>query len=359
VTTDLGPGGDLAASVAIEADGKILAGGYANFELDNEDLDLALVRYNPDGSVDSDFGSDGKVITALTSGFDSIAAMIIQADGKLVAVGGAGSDFLVARYLTGVSAMTPQSLNMSTRASVSTDENVLIGGFIITGTESKTIIVRAIGPSVSLGNGATVLADPVLELHAPDGTVTTNDDWRDSQEQEIIDTTLEPGDDREAAIVATLSPGSYTAIVRGKGNTNGIALVELYDLDDSVSKLPNISSRGFVGDEDDVMIAGVILSGPNNATVVVRGLGPSLSQLGVADSLQDPTMELYDANGTITVSNDNWGDSQEAALQGSSLAPTDNREAALLTDLTAGAYTAILRGKSESGIGLIEIYNLP
>jgi hypothetical protein len=103
-----------------------------------------------------------------------------------------------------------------------------------------------------------------------------------------------------------------------------------------VSKLPNISSRGFVGDEDDVMIAGVILSGPNNATVVVRGLGPSLSQLGVADSLQDPTMELYDANGTITVSNDNWRDSQEAALQGSSLAPTDNREAALLTELTAG-----------------------
>ena len=107
MTTDLSPGGDLAASVVIEADGKILAGGYANFELDSEDLDLALVRYNPDGSVDSDFGSDGKVITALTSGFDSIAAMIIQADGKLVAVGGAGSDFLVARYLTGVSAMPP------------------------------------------------------------------------------------------------------------------------------------------------------------------------------------------------------------------------------------------------------------
>src|SRR5262249_25068231 len=135
----------------------------------------------------------------------------------------------------------------------------------------------------------------------------------------------------------------------------------LYDLDEAAtSSLTNISSRGFVGLGDDVMIAGFILAGANNAAVVVRGLGPSLGQFGIANSLQDPTLDLYDADGPLTSSNDDWKDSQEAALQATSLAPTDDREAALLVDLTAGAYTAILRGKNNSsGVGLVEVYNLP
>jgi uncharacterized delta-60 repeat protein len=360
VITDLGPGGDLAASVVVQPDGKVLAGGYANFELGSDDLDLALVRYNSDGSLDSEFGSDGTVITNLTPGIDTLAAMAMQADGKLIATGGAGSDFLVARYLTGVSGTTPQPLNLSTRASVGTGENVLIGGFIITGADSKRVILRALGPSMLLGDATPVLADPVLELHAPDGTVTTNDNWRDTQEQEIIGATLNPADDRESAIVGTLAPGPYTVVVRGDDNSSGVGLVELYDLDEAAdSKLANLSSRGFVGSSDNVMIAGLILADENNATLVLRGLGPSLGQFGIADSLQDTTLELYDANGTVTAFNDDWRNPQEAALQASSLAPTDDREAALLVELTAGAYTAILRGKNDSsGVGLIEVYNL-
>ena len=300
------------------------------------------------------------MINNLSPGLDIITAMALQPDGKLIAVGytGTSSDFLVARYLTGVSGMTPQSLNLSTRARVGTDANVLIAGFIISGADAKRVILRALGSSLSLGE-MDVLADPVLELHAPGGTIMTNDNWRDTQEQEIIDTTLQPPADQESAIVATLNPGSYTTVVRGKDNGSGLGLVELYDLDQVASELANISSRGFVAAGDDVMIAGLIFSGENNATAVVRGLGPSLSQFGIGDSLQDPILDLYDANGAVIASDDDWRDSQEAALEASTLAPADDREAAVLVQLTAGAYTAVLRGKDGTqGIGLIEAYNL-
>lgn len=361
VTTDINLLGDLAASVLVQADGKILAGGYANYALSGDNLDVALVRYDSDGSLDPEFGNGGIVTTDLTSGGDIIGAMTLQADGKLVAVGGTGttSDFLVARYLTGVSGTTPQPLNLSTRASVGTGENVLIAGFIVKGTEPKKVVLRALGPSTMLGDDV-ILMDPVLELHAPDGTVTTNDNWRDTQEQEIIDADLEPGNDRESTIVAILAPGSYTAVVHGKDGGSGVALVELYDLDGAISKLPNISSRGLVGAEENVMIAGFILAGENQTTMVLRGLGPSLGKAGVASPLQDPTLDLHDANGTMIASNNDWRDAQEAALQVAQLAPGNDREAALLANLTAGPYTAILRSQNGiSGVGLIEVYNLP
>jgi hypothetical protein len=286
--------------------------------------------------------------------------MTMQPDGKLLAVGTAGPDFLVARYLTGVSGMTPQTLNMSSRVHVEIGDNVSICGFIIAGTGPKKVMVRALGPSVLLGNVAAVLADPILELHRPDGTVTTNDNWRDTQEDEIVSTTLAPGDDRESAIVVSLDPGTYTAVVRGKDAGTGVSLVELYDLDEATSSsLANISSRGLVETGDDVMIAGLILAGENNATVVLRGLGPSLGQFQIADSLQDPTLDLYGSDGTLIAANDDWKSPEEAALQASSLAPTDDREPALLATLTAGSYTAILREKNgASGIGLIEVYHL-
>lgn len=187
----------------------------------------------------------------------------------------------------------------------------------------------------------------------------TNDDWKDSQEQEVVGTGIPPTNDLESAIVAPLEPGAYTAVVRGKYGESGVGLVELYDLDEAVSKLPNISRRGFVGSGDNVIIAGIILAGENNIALVVRGLGPSLSDFGVTDFLQDPTLDLYDVNGTAIASNDNWRDLQEAALQASSLAPNDDREPALLVELTQGTYTAILRGTDDrSGIGLVEVYNL-
>ncbi len=271
VMTDFSSAGDAADAVVIQADGWIVAGGYAT---PASGEDFALARYHVDGSLDSAFGVGGKLRTDFGSS-DFGQGMVLQPDGKIVAAGSGGvnGDFALARYLTDGPAASAQPLNISTRGEIGTGDNVLIGGFIITGNDPKNVILRAIGPSLSLDG---VLADPVLELHEPDGTVITNDNWRDSQEQEITDTGLEPADDLESAIVATLAPGAYTAIVSGQGGGTGVGLVEAYDLDALAdSQLANISTRGSVGTDDNVMIGGFILGGPTGDTsVVVRGLGP-------------------------------------------------------------------------------------
>jgi predicted methyltransferase MtxX (methanogen marker protein 4) len=245
---------------------------------------------------------------------------------------------------------------------VLTDDNVLIGGFIITGTAPKKVIVRAIGPSLTGLGVAGALADTTLELHEPDGTVVANDDWKETQQAEIEATTIPPSDDRESAIVQTLLPGAYTAIVRGKNTTTGVGLVEAYDLDQPAdSRLANISTRGFVDTADNVMIGGFII-GPADlgaATVLIRGIGPSLANAGVADPLQDPTLELHDGNGALLTSNDDWKDSQQSEIEATTIPPTDDRESAILQTLAPGNYTAIVRGKAETtGVGLVEIYHL-
>jgi hypothetical protein len=260
---------------------------------------------------------------------------------------------------------TPAQLqNISTRARVLINDNVLIGGFIITGTDPKKVIVRALGPSIT-SNGAPIpgrLADPILELHAGN-TVVTNDNWKSDQQTEIAATGLAPANDLESAIVRTLSPGNYTAVVRGVGGGTGIGLVEVYDLSQtSASLLGNISSRGFVDTGDNVMIGGFII-GPvdrSNPRVVVRALGPSLSSSGVPNTLQNPTLELHDGSGTTIASNDDWPtDPNSSFVVANGLAPSDSRESAIFTPLTPGLYTAIVRGVGNTtGVGLIEVYNL-
>ena len=255
-------------------------------------------------------------------------------------------------------------LNISTRLSVETGDNVLIGGFIITGTESKEVLVRGIGPSLSAFGLTGVLADPTLELHEGDGTVVTNDNWRDTQEQEIIDTMIPPSDDLESAIIATLAPGANTAILRGINDGTGIGLVEVYDLSQGIaSELANISTRGFVQTGDNVMIGGIIVGGGNGggSTIVVRAIGPSLGAAGVADPLQDPTLEAHNGDGDVVAFNDNWQDDaqQAAEIEAAQLAPSDNRESAIEAVLTPGNYTAIVRGANDTtGVALIEAYNL-
>jgi hypothetical protein len=263
---------------------------------------------------------------------------------------------------------TAEQLNISTRLDVSTGDNVGIGGFIITGTDPKKVILRAIGPSLTAAGVPGALQDPTLELHDNTGAVIAFDDnWKDSQQSEIQATGIAPTDDRESAILQTLMPGAYTAIVRGGGNTTGVGLVEAYDLDQTAnSKLANISTRGFVEAGDNIMIGGLIVgggNGPDSAAsekVVVRGIGPSLTQSGVTNALQDPTLELHDGNGTLFASNDNWKDTQQADIQATGLAPTDDRESAILAIVIQGNYTAILRGKNNTtGVALVEAYNIP
>jgi hypothetical protein len=240
-----------------------------------------------------------------------------------------------------------------------------IGGFIITGTGPKHVLLRAIGPSLTGSGVPDALADPVLELHGPGTFVTiTNDNWRDDPAQEalILADGIPPTNDLESAIDATLVPGAYTAIVRGKNNTSGVALVEVYDLSQAVpAKLANISTRAFVDTDANIVIAGFILGGNSgNDRIVVRGLGPSLTAVGVPNALANPALELRDGNGTLLISNNDWQDNpaQAAELTAAGLAPTNNLESGIAATLPPGLYTALLVGLNNGiGIGLVEVYD--
>ncbi|OLE55829.1 MAG: hypothetical protein AUG51_01305 [Acidobacteria bacterium 13_1_20CM_3_53_8] len=253
----------------------------------------------------------------------------------------------------------PQSLNISTRANVLTGDNVVIGGFIITGTDQKNVIIRGIGPSSGVPGA---LADPTLELYNGSTLLATNNNWRDTQETVIQQSGLPPGNNLESAIVRLLSPGTYTAILRGNGGGTGIGLVEAYDLDAAVtnSQLANISTRGLVQNGNDVMIAGIILGGGTGTNrILVRGLGPSLSQFGVSNPLSDPTLGLFNSQGTLLRGNDNWKQTQEADIRATGIPPSNDLESALIAVLPAGNYTAIVGGTAGiTGVGLVEIYNL-
>ena len=250
--------------------------------------------------------------------------------------------------------------NISTRLLVETGDNVLIGGFIITGTQPKKVIVRAIGPSLTGFGVAGALADPILELHGPGAfTTITNDNWRSDQQAEIIATGIPPTNDLESAIVATLpaNNSAYTAIVRGANNGTGIGLVEAYDLDRTVdSKLANISTRGLVQTGDNVLIAGTIVLGGTAQRVIIRAIGPSLS---VPGKLADPTLELRDGNGGLLQSNDNWRSDQQAEIIATGIPPTNDLESAIVATLPANGafYTAIVRGVGgTTGIAVVEVY---
>jgi hypothetical protein len=254
--------------------------------------------------------------------------------------------------------------NLSTRAQVLTGDNILDGGFIITGTESKDVIIRGIGPSLSSPGLSGVLADPTLELHGPNSSavLATNDNWQDTQAYDIGLFGLPPTNNLEAAILVNLQPGAYTVILAGKDGGTGIGLVEVYDFEPSVSMLANISTRGSVGTGDDVLIGGFIL-GPDGgvpSTILVRAMGPSLAAAQVAGPLENPEIELYDSNGVSIAFNDNWKETQQTDIEAAQLAPADDRESAIEATLAPGAYTAIVRGAvGSTGVGLVEVYRLP
>lgn len=256
--------------------------------------------------------------------------------------------------------------NISTRLFVQTGNDVLIGGFIISGSYGKQIVLRAIGPSLPIGGS---LVNPTLELHDSTGAVIAfNDDWAvDPQALTLINLGFAPSSSQEAALYRVLPPGSYTMIVRGADNASGIGLVEVYDLDSqggttviNGSRLANISTRGKIETADNVMIGGVIVGGIDDADMVVRAIGPSLTSQGVSGALADPVLNLYDDQGVVIAFNDNWRDTQQSAIEETGLAPMDDKESAIVISLAPGAYTAIVSGvEGAAGVGLVEAYNLP
>jgi hypothetical protein len=257
-------------------------------------------------------------------------------------------------------------LNISGRVFAQAGDKVGIGGFIITGTGTKRVMARGIGPSLQ-HNGAPLpgrMPDPHLELHDNTGSPPLiNDNWRDSQEAEIEQTGLAPTHDNESAVVKRLPPGNYTAIIRNADGTPGIGVVELYDLSaNDPSELGNLSVRADVGTDDNVLIAGLILSSGDPRRVVCRALGPSVKVNGntVPGTLQNPTLDLHNANGTLLRNNDNWPDAPNAAeIVATGLAPPDTNESAILMSLGPGNYTSIVRGVNRTtGIALAEAYKL-
>ncbi len=258
-----------------------------------------------------------------------------------------------------------QLLNISTRLRIKGEDTLLIGGMIATGTVDKKVIILAIGPTLTGFGLAGAMQDPTLELFRGNVSVASNDDWKKSPQQaEIASSGVAPGKDAESAIIASLNANqNYTAIVRGKNGETGLAAVQVFDLDQAASsKLANISTRGFVDVDDNVMIAGVIV-GPSNGNttkILVRSLGPTLGDFNVQGFLVDPTLDLVNASGTVIRSNDNWKLTQRTEIENAGLAPSHDEEAALIETLPPASYTAIVRGKARTtGVALVEAYNIP
>jgi streptogramin lyase len=314
---------------------------------------------NPDGLA---FGPNGDLYV---SAFSSDQVFRFRGDnGAFVSIAASGPELHSPSGL-GFMPLVSRFQNISTRLRVQTGDNALIGGFIVVGNDAKRVIVRAIGPSLQSNGGAFPgrLADPTLELYVQgsDVPIATNDNWRENQ-AEVEATGLPPSNDLESAIVRTLAPGAYTAVVRGRNNGTGVGIVEVYDLNDAASsRLANLSTRGVVETGENVMIGGLIV-GPNptgRAEVVVRAIGPSIKSQ-VPNALSDTTLEIRDKNGVLVEANDNWQEAPRAAeLEATGVAPSDPAEAAILIpSLPTGAYTAIVTGKGATGVAVVDTYEI-
>lgn len=281
---------------------------------------------------------------------------------------GSGGATLSETFTVNVIAMPGHLANISTRLQVGTGQDVLIAGFIVRGGTSKHLMVRGIGPSLT-SNGQPLpgrLANPRLELHDPSkAIIATSDNWRDNNQQEIIDTQIAPSNDLESAILTNVPSSdngvAYTAVLQGADGGTGIGSVEVYDLESGPgSVLVNISTRGQVGTDNNVLIGGFIITGNDAKKLLIRGIGPSLQASGISGALANPTLDLHDGNGNQIAFNDDWGSSDDAAaIQATGAQPSDPKESAILRTLTPAAYTAIVRGlNNTTGVGSIEVYQL-
>jgi hypothetical protein len=261
----------------------------------------------------------------------------------------------------------PVLVNLSTRGKIDTGDKVMIGGFIIQGSEAATVILRSVGHSLAAHGITNAISDPTIDLHDSSGKIIkSNDDWISSPDaQTIASYHLDPPNSIESAVIATLNPGGYTVVVKGFEDSStpaatGVGLFELFDLHLASSRAGNISTRGEVLLNDEVMIGGFIVGGSAPKTVIVRAIGPSLVNSGLSGALSDPFLELHDGQGTVISSNDDWGQGADAALiQSEGLAPSDPKESALQATLTPGPFTAVVRGvNNATGLALVEVYDL-
>jgi len=339
--------------------GKYIFGDLAATGTTNGRL-FYLDDLNSGGIKELHIGYDDRALGLLLKSFglDASGEIYVLADTNIGPTGTTGRVLKIVPV-----AAAPALLNLSTRLKVQTGNNVLIAGFILTGSVPKKVILRGMGPSLSSGGQPVPgrLTDPTLTLFdGASNPIISNDDWMNSsQKQQIIDSTVAPPDPKESALIATLHPGNYTAILSGVGGEIGVGSVELYDLDQSAPANPvNIATRGFVETGDNVMIAGFIIGGSTSQRVLIRAIGPELTAF-VPGALQDPFLELHNSSGTTLATNDSWRSDDETNIAATGIAPTDDREPAILKTLAPGQYTAVVRGSGTStGVALVEVYQL-
>jgi Matrixin len=254
--------------------------------------------------------------------------------------------------------------NISTRLDIGTGNNAMIAGLTITGSQSKTVLIRVLGPTLSSYGIANALSDPTLALYdSSGGSIATNDDWQSgTQVSQISASGYAPANGNEPAIIATLPAGAYTAIVRGYNDATGVGLVEVYELDTLSTRLSNISTRGQVGSGQDVLIGGLIIDGSTSKKLIIRALGPSLATppFSLSGTLSNPVLELHDSAGNLLASNDDWGSgTQAAAISSSGYEPPNAKDSSIVATLSSGNYTAIVRGvNNTTGIALVDAYDL-
>jgi uncharacterized Zn-binding protein involved in type VI secretion len=250
-------------------------------------------------------------------------------------------------------------INIATRGFVGAGDNVLIGGLVIEGAEAKTVLIRARGPALAEAGIDGALPDPNISFFSGATLIDNNDDWQEHANMHLIPADLRPSNSQESVIVTTLAPGAYTAIVNGINGEEGIGLIEVFEMSNTgETRLINIATRGFVGTGDSVLIAGLVISGTGTQKVVIRAKGPSLSALGVSGALIDPNVTLF-LGATVIDSNNNWQEHANADKIPTNLIPTENKEAALYKELSAGAYTAIVTGADDStGVAIVEVFEV-
>jgi uncharacterized delta-60 repeat protein len=354
---------DWVQSLAVEPDDRILVGGF--FTGITGFGRSRIARLNTNGSVDLTFDPGAGCVGSLTNDTTQVHNIALQQFGRIL-LGGIFTSYnnQLRDNIVRVFDNAASFQNLSARAHVFTGERILIAGFIIEGSENKTILIRGMGPSLASFGVPALLADPTLSLFDHTGAlIAANDNWKATQQTQIQATGLAPPSNFEAAIRVTLPPGAYTALVQGKAMTTGTALAQVYDVDPSANARPtNLSARAFVGTGNDVLIGGTIIGGNAGSLlrVLVRALGPTLARAGITTPLADPTLSLHDANGNVIANNDNWKDSQQADIAATGKAPPNDHESAILALLAPGNYTAIVAGKNgTTGVALVEFYSLP
>jgi hypothetical protein len=352
----------------------ISTSGTRYFSINGGAVNIVNFSQNPDGDLGDWFSEE----CPQTHPYVQNAFACAGQDSDISATSPEGINLDVIGYDLTQTSQTSLS-NISTRSFVQTGEHVMIGGFIVQGSGPKRVIIRAIGLELTQYGIADALANPRLELHNGTGAlIGTNDDWQttiiggvitSNQVSDIQNSGHAPTTASESAIIADLQSGNYTAIVRGINNTAGVALVEVYDLNPGASSsLGNISTRSFVQTGEHVMIGGFIVQGSGTKRVIIRAIGPELTQYGIPDVLANPSLELHNGSGALIASNDNWQttilggiitSNQVGDIQNSGHAPTAASESAIIANLPPGNYTAIVRGVSNTtGVALVEVYDL-